>query len=37
MGERINAYKFLVGESEGKKSLGVNTHKWEDNIKIDLK
>jgi hypothetical protein len=31
--ERRGALKVLVGSSEGKKPL---SHRWEDNIKIDL-
>jgi hypothetical protein len=31
------AYKMLIGKPEGKGSLGRPTHRWEDNIKIDLK
>jgi hypothetical protein len=33
MGEMGNAYKILVGEPEGKKSLGRPRRRWEDNIK----
>jgi hypothetical protein len=32
-----NAYKILVGKSEGKKPLGRLRHIWVDNIKINLK
>jgi hypothetical protein len=28
---------FLVGKLEGKKPLGEQRRKWEDNIKMDLK
>jgi hypothetical protein len=31
------AYKGLVGRPEGKKPLGRATHRWEDNIKMDLR
>jgi hypothetical protein len=31
------AYKGLVGKPERKRSLGTPEHKWEDNIKIDIK
>jgi len=31
MGEMRNAYKTLVGKSEGKTLLGRPRHKWEDN------
>jgi hypothetical protein len=27
----------LVGKSEGSRPLGIHWHRWEDNIKIDLK
>jgi hypothetical protein len=30
MGERINVYTFLVGTSEGKRSLGESRHKCAD-------
>jgi hypothetical protein len=33
MSEERNAYRVLVGKTEGKRPL----RKWEDNIKIDLK
>jgi len=29
-------YRFLVGKSEGKRTLGRPRHRWEDNIKMDL-
>ena len=32
-----NAYRALVGRPEGKRSLGRMRHRWEDNIKMDLK
>jgi hypothetical protein len=37
MGEMRNAYKMLVGKSEGKRSLGRPRRKRENNIKMDLK
>jgi hypothetical protein len=37
MGEKRNAYRFLVGKPEGKRSLGRSRRKWVDNIKIDLR
>jgi hypothetical protein len=37
MGEMRNAYKILVGRPEGKKPLRRPRHKWEDNIRIDLR
>jgi len=30
-------YRVLVGKPEGKRLLGRPRHKWEDNIKMDLK
>jgi hypothetical protein len=35
--EEINAYKILVEEPHGKRSLGGLKRRWGDNIKIDLK
>jgi hypothetical protein len=35
-GERISAYRGLVGKSEGKRSLGRSRLRREDNIKMDL-
>jgi hypothetical protein len=35
MGEVIDAYKILVGNPEGKRSLGGPRRRWEDNIKTD--
>jgi hypothetical protein len=32
-----NAYKILVGKSEGKRPLGRPSRRWEDNMKIDIK
>jgi hypothetical protein len=37
MVERRNVYRVLVGKPEGKRSLGRPRHRWEDNIKMDLK
>jgi hypothetical protein len=33
--EKRNAYRFLVGKTEGKRPLRIC--RWEDNIKIDLR
>jgi hypothetical protein len=30
-------YKVLVGKPEGKRPLGRPRHRWEDNIKMDLR
>jgi hypothetical protein len=32
-----NAYKIFVGKSEGKRSLRRPRHRWEDNIRMDLR
>ena len=37
MGVRRGEYKVLVGKSERKKPLERPRHKWEDNIKMDLR
>jgi hypothetical protein len=31
------AEKILVGKPEGKRPLGRPTHRWDDNIKMDLR
>jgi hypothetical protein len=35
-GEDIGVDRVLVGKPEGKRSLGRQRHRWEDNIKMDL-
>jgi hypothetical protein len=37
MGERRGAYRALVGKPEGRRPLGRPRHRWEDNIKVDLR
>jgi hypothetical protein len=37
MEERRGAYRALVGKPEGRRPLGSPRHKWEDNIKMDLR
>jgi hypothetical protein len=37
MGEKINAYRILVGNPEGKRPLGRPRRRWVDNIKMDLR
>ena len=32
-----NAYRVVVGKPEGKRPLGRPRHRWEDNIKMDLR
>jgi hypothetical protein len=36
-GEKWNAYGVLVGKSEGRTLSGRPRHRWEDNIKMDLR
>jgi hypothetical protein len=36
MGEKGNAYRLLVGNSEGKRPLGRPRRRWVDNIRMDL-
>jgi hypothetical protein len=36
MGERRQAYKILVGKSEGKRPLGRPWRRWEDNIRVNV-
>jgi hypothetical protein len=37
MGEKMNAYRILVGKPEGKRPLGRLRRSWVDNIKMDLR
>jgi hypothetical protein len=37
MGETIGAYRALVGKPEGRRPLGRPRHRWEDNIKMDVR
>ncbi|KAJ4444786.1 hypothetical protein ANN_06583 [Periplaneta americana] len=37
MGKSRHAYRLLVGRPEGKRPLGRPRHRWEDNIKMDLR
>jgi hypothetical protein len=37
VGEIRNAYKILVGKPDGKRPFRRPRHRWEDNIKIDLR
>jgi hypothetical protein len=37
MGEERGVHRVLVGKSEGKRPLGRQRRRWEDNIKMDLK
>jgi hypothetical protein len=36
-GEKMNAYRILVGEPEGKRPLGKPRRRWMNNIKMDLR
>jgi hypothetical protein len=36
-GEKMNAYRILVGNPEGKKPLGRPTRRWVDDVKMDLR
>jgi hypothetical protein len=33
----MTPYRVLVGKSKGKRPLGRPKHRWEDNIKMDLR
>jgi len=35
-GEKIDAYRVLVGRPEGRRPLGRSNSRWENNIKVDL-
>jgi hypothetical protein len=37
IGEKMNAYRILMGKPEGKAPLGRQRCRWVDNIKIDLR
>jgi hypothetical protein len=37
VGEKRNAYRLLVGNSEGKRPLGGLRRRWVDNIRMDLR
>jgi hypothetical protein len=37
MGEVMGAYNILVGRPEGRRPVGRPRHRWEDNIKMDLR
>jgi hypothetical protein len=37
MGERSGAYRALERNPEGRRPLGRPRHRWEDNIKMDLR
>jgi hypothetical protein len=37
MGQKRTAYRILVGKPERKRPLGRPRHRWEDNIRMDLR
>jgi hypothetical protein len=37
MARTRNAYKFSVGQLEGKRPLGIPRRRWKDNIRMDLR
>jgi hypothetical protein len=37
LGRRRNAYRVLVGNSEGNRQLGRPNSRWEENIKLNFK
>jgi hypothetical protein len=37
LGDNRNAYRILVGNSEGNKPLGKARYRWMNNIKLDLR
>jgi hypothetical protein len=37
MGQMINAYRVLAGKPEGNRPVGRPRHRWEGNIKLNLK
>jgi hypothetical protein len=37
MGEKRTAYRILVGKPGGKRPLGRHRHRWEENIRMDLR
>jgi hypothetical protein len=37
MRESKGAYRVLVGKPKGRRPLGRHRHRWEDNIKMDLR
>jgi len=32
-----NSYTIFVGKAEGKRLLGISRHRWQDNIRMDLR
>jgi len=36
-GEKRNAHRVLVGKVEGRRPIGIPRHRWENNIKVNIK
>jgi hypothetical protein len=36
-GEKRNSYRILLGNPEGKRSVGTHRRRWKNNIKMDLR
>jgi hypothetical protein len=37
VGRKRNSYRILVRKTQEKRSVGRNRHRWEDNVKMDLR
>jgi hypothetical protein len=37
IGQKMNAYRILVGKPKGKKPIGRTKRRWVDNLKMDLR
>jgi hypothetical protein len=37
MEKKMSVYRTFMGKREGNRPLGIPRHRWEDNIKVDLK
>jgi hypothetical protein len=36
MGEKMSAYRALIGKTEGKRPLGRHTYRWEENNELEF-